>query len=164
MQPIYVDHQTLARLAEHQIYEPNRPTDPALESLKTDVRQALDMLEKYQSRAIIMYYFEEKTISEIEKELGLNEKQIRSLIRKGLVILRHALANKAAARWRELAKARPSCPICIHEQRKAIEKMLLEKPQSQSWKAFNKHLKCVLGVSFHPPIIIKHHLKFHQRG
>ena len=73
----------------------NDDTDSKLvtESLKTEVRRAIDMLPDRESQVIRMYYginTPELGLEEIGRALNLSRERVRQIKEKALALLRHA--------------------------------------------------------------------------
>lgn len=84
-----------------QNYENKYDVNPAdiyeqkehMENLSTDVSDLLSNapLTEKQRQQLIMYYFEDKTLSEIGKEFGVTREAVRQNIHKGLAILKQSV-------------------------------------------------------------------------
>jgi len=162
MQIQFVDHQTLAKLADGKF--PGFIIDNNLDDFKALIRNTIDRLSPEQKNIIIMYYFEDATFEQIINETGLNMKQIRKHLAAAKTTLKFALQKAVENRWPAAAKELTFCPICLHRYRREIEKLIVEKPDSQSWRTFNNELLKKFGIKINPPILLKYHIKYHQRG
>ena len=158
MRLLFVDHQTLARLAEsNPPKEGLSESDPIIE----ETRRALETLSEPYARMVILRYLESKTFEEIETELGIEQERLSGMLNTAVLALRQRLLPAVKNRWPKGFAHLKGCPICAHEQRGLIEQLILGKTKTQSWKSLNRRIKEEVGVIFNPPIIMKHHVKYH---
>lgn len=158
----FVDHQNLAKLADSNLLS---VTDSGeLDEIKAVVRAAIKRLPQYQQTIITMYYFEDASFDQIVIETGLPPKQIRKLLSNAKTKLKYSLKKVAIKRWPSLETVFPTCPICLHKRRPEIDRMIRKKPCSQSWQKFNLELFNEFGLKINPPILLKYHLEYHQKG
>ena len=157
---IYVDHQTLVKLAGTAT---SRGSDETADQLRDIVRQAVDELDASSRQIISMFYFESRKINEIAKQTGLEIPRIREIIREGLNRLKHLLADEASRRWTGRVKV-SHCPVCLHPRRLAIEAIIQQKKTCQSWARINRRLLARIGRRFNPPSLLVNHLKYHMKG
>ncbi len=134
----FVDHQSLAKLANRNLLTVTDRED--LDEVKESVRAAIKRLPQSQQTIICMYYFEDASFEQIVIETGLSPKQIRKLLSAAKTTLKYSLKKVAAERWPAIGKLIPACPICFHKRRPEIDKMIQEKPDSQSWRLFKQAL------------------------
>lgn len=158
----FVDHQSLAKLANRNFLAVTDRED--LDEVKESVRTAIKRLPQSQQTIISMYYFEDAPFEQIAIETGLSPKQIRKLLSAAKTTLKYSLRNLAINRWPSLGVILPACPICLHKRRPEIDKMIQAKPDSQSWRLFNKALFKEFGLKINPPILLKYHIEYHQKG
>lgn len=168
MSIIFVDHQTLTKLAGY-------PSDSLWQNEKSKnnadylafldlVRQAVNTLDDKLRRVIEMYFFENLNISQIEQETGQSCHQVQKLLREAMLILKYSLTDIVRSRWPDRFKEVNRCPICRHPQRKTIEKIIKCKKEAESWGMINKRLKKKVGETFNPPSIMINHIKYHRKG
>jgi hypothetical protein len=162
MQVVFVDHQTLAKLADRNLL--TLADDSDLDEIKQKVRQAISRLSPNQQTIIIMYYFEDASIEQIAARMDLTPKQIHKSLSAARTTIKHALQRTVESRWPSIGQTQPACQICLHPRRAEIEKMISEKPDSHSWRLFNEKLSNEFGLKINPPIKIKHHVKYHPKG
>ena len=161
MTQIYVDSQTLARIAGVSP-EPDFDSEDYLEFLEA-VRKEVIALPESDSRVIIMYYFECRSIEEIAGEIGIGDTDIKMILRRSLLTLKSRLDKMVRARWPRRFADNPKCRICRHPQKDEIERILREKAPSESWGSVNSRLKSKLGLSFNPPSILISHMRYHMK-
>jgi hypothetical protein len=159
MRQIYVDHQTLTRLAG-AVPAGSNPDDDTREFLDR-VRKEVESLMPDHRRVITMYYFECLEIGQIADEISLPPDNIRRLIHEGLMILKNRLADIVYQRWPRRLKKISKCKICSHPDRALIEKIVKARKPSDSWGKTNRQIKQKLGCSFNPPAVIISHMKYH---
>ena len=158
MRLLFVDHQTLARLAEsNPPKEGLSESDPIIE----ETRRALETLSEPYAQIVIMRCLETKTFDQIEIELGIDQERLRGMLNAAFLALRQRLLPAVRNRWPKGFAHLKGCPICAHGQRELIEQLILGKTKTQSWKSLNRRIKEEVGVIFNPPIIMKHHVKYH---
>jgi hypothetical protein len=156
---IYVDHQTLSRIAE---YIPNNDDEsPDYRAFLNSVRHAVKALPVSHQRAITMYYFENRETDNIAADLQLDNTDVCKLLREGLNMLKYRLADLVKKRWpNRFTRIRP-CPICSHPRRLDIERIIAAKQPTDSWGKVNRALKRDVGCAFNPPSVIISHIKYH---
>jgi hypothetical protein len=168
MSIIFVDHQTLTKLASYpsnylwQNEKSKNDTDYL--AFLDSVRQAVNTLDDKRRRVIEMYFFENLNLCQIEQETGQSCHQVQKLLREAMLMLKHSLTDIVCNRWPDRFKEANRCPICKHPQRKTIEKIVKCKKQSESWGIINKRLKKKVGQTFNPPSIMINHIKYHRKG
>ena len=159
MTMIFVDHQTLSQIAG---FTPGDNENAEYQDFLESIRREVLELPADQRQVITLYYFETREIVNIATELGLPESDIRKLLRDGLNMLRHRLADLVRKRWpTKFAEAR-RCPICAHPRRREIEAIVKARKPADSWGKVNRELRKRFGCSFNPPSVLISHLKFHQ--
>jgi hypothetical protein len=163
MQIKFVDHQTLIKLADCSPFQSSGQFD-RLDDIKEAVRNAISRLPRTQQTIINMYFFENASLEQIIDETGLSPRMIRRLMSAAKTTLRYSLQDIVNKQWPSIGRASYRCPICLHKARAAIDKMIREKPDSQSWRMFNQNLSEKFGVKVNPPIMLKYHIKYHQKG
>lgn len=158
----FVDHQSLNKLADRNLLAVSDNGD--LDEIKEAVRNAVKRLSQSQQTIITMYYFEDAPFEQIASETGLTPKQIRKSLRAAKTTLKFSLKKVAAERWPAVGQVSPACPICLNKNRDEIDRMIREKPDSQSWRMFNNGLFEKFGLKINPPILMRYHIKYHQKG
>jgi len=128
--------------------------DPELVS---NVNTALEQLEPALQEILKLKYYEGATTGEIALALDKPEKEIISLIYEAKRQMRFHLAEFVNKRWG--IKSGRLCRICIHPRRAAIESILIGKSQSESWGKITDRIYEAGEERFHPPQILKAHLK-----
>ena len=158
----FVDHQRLVKLADCNLLS---VTDSGeLDEIKAAVRNAIKRLSQPQQTIINMYYFEDASFEQIVIETELPPQQIKKLLSAAKTTLKYSLKEIASNRWTSIGQISPACPICFHKRRTEIERMIREKADSKSWRMFNKELFKEFGLKINPPILLKYHIKYHQKG
>jgi hypothetical protein len=161
MKQIYVDHQTLTRLAGTTPGN-NEESEDYLDFLSR-VRKEVESLDHNHRRVITMYYFECLDIKQIALSMKLPPDDIRSLLRESLLMLKSNLADIVAKRWPKRFSKIKRCKICGHPQRSLIEKIVRERLPSDSWGKTNRLIKKQVGCCFNPPTVIINHMKYHTK-
>ncbi len=162
MSQVFVDHQTLAKIAG-SIDDSDR-NDADYEAFLESVRQEVYALDSPYRQVIIMYYFENLGLDQITKEVNLDTPHLDRILREGTLLLRYSLAEMVQKRWPGRFKNIRLCPVCSHPRRVAIERILAEKKAGESWGTLNKRLRKSVGKTFNPPSILINHLKYHMKG
>jgi hypothetical protein len=162
MQIKFVDHQSLIKLADSNLL--TVPDCGDLDKIKADVRSAIRLLSQSQQTIIIMYYFEDASIEQIAAETGMSPKQIKKLLSAARTTLKYSLKKAVVERWPAVSQDLPVCPICLNKRRAEIDKLIKAKPDSQSWRSFNQILFKEFGLKINPPILLKYHIEYHQKG
>ena len=146
----YVGLVAVDVLESVQLSAPNPQVD-------TEVRRALQKLRPDLRSLISNYFFDGISISSIAAEEGISEKEIRLRLQLAKRQLRYMLCNFVKTRWG--IKAARKCQICLHPNRKDIDRLLLAKPENETWGAFGRRLAASTGQHFHPPQVLIAHLK-----
>lgn len=132
--------------------------DPELE-LK--VNEALNRLEPALRELIRMRFYEGASEREVAERLGKPEKEIVGMIYEAKRQLRNHLAEFVNKRWG--LETAGICRICAHPERAAIEDILKSRSRNESWKKTTERVFRATGEKFHPPQVLKAHLK-HMRN
>ncbi|OQX92298.1 MAG: hypothetical protein B6D58_03655 [candidate division Zixibacteria bacterium 4484_95] len=168
MSIIFVDHQTLAKLAGYpsdSIWQNEKSkNDTDYLAFLDTVRQAVNSLDDKHRRVIEMYFFENLSLHQIEQEMEQNCHQVQKLLREAMLMLKYSLTDVVRNRWPERFKEVNRCPICKHPQRKTIEKIIKSKKEAESWGTISKRLKKKVGETFNPPSTMINHIKYHKKG
>jgi hypothetical protein len=136
---------------EHQL--PSKP-DP---ELVTRVDEAIEELEPNMRDIIRMRFYDGMSTKEIAHNLGKPEKNVVGIIYEAKRQLKFLLAEFVNKRWG--LDVNSLCKICVHPERGEIEKVLKSKSQKKSWKKIIERVHFATGERFHPPQILKAHLK-----
>lgn len=147
---IYVD---LNLLNEMEIKTPPEP-DP---ELTARVRDALKQLEPFLEQVMRMRFYEGATVAEIAQSLRKSEKEISGALYEAGRQMKIFLAGYVAERWG--IEVDGLCKICIHPKRVAIEKILKNKGKNETWRNITENIREATGEKFHPPQVLKAHLK-----
>lgn len=152
---IYVDPEIIDILT----IGPSPSPDPELVAA---VGSALKKLEPKLSEIIHERVYEGRKISEIAVNLNKSEKDITALLYEAKRQLKILLADFVKQRWGIETKG--NCRICNHDSREKIEKILITKKENDSWRQSTAKIQKAVGERFHPPQILKAHLKHMKRG
>ncbi|UCC78417.1 MAG: hypothetical protein JSW64_09010 [Candidatus Zixiibacteriota bacterium] len=133
-------------------------SDPELES---KVSEALDRLEPALRELIRMRFYEGVSTREMAGRLDRPEKEIVGMIYEAKRQLRIQLAEFVNRRWG--LETASFCGICAHPKRATIEKILKFRSRNESWKKTTERVFRATGEKFHPPQVLKAHLK-HMRN
>ena len=147
---VYLDPEILQQLKPL----PDQPPDP---DVIDAVRKAIESLEPELRKVVHERYFECLTLTQIAERSGVEEREIAKSIYEANRQLKMALADFVAKRWG--VKPRGICRICSHPKRETIEKILLKFECGDSWAKITRELESALDEKFHPPQILKAHLK-----
>jgi len=125
--------------------------------LVLNVNKALEYLTPDLREILIMRYYDGATTGEISLAMHKPEKEILSLIYEARRQMKIQLGEFVKKRWGiETGKL---CRICVHPGRATIESILIGKRRTESWGKISKKIYEVVGERFHPPQILKAHLK-----
>jgi hypothetical protein len=160
MRITFVDHQTLAKLADRNLL--TSIDSPDFEQIREAVNEAIKSLPDEQASIIRMMYFERKTIKQVVTETGLTEIAIDRILRSAKTSLKYRLADFVKNRWPASKPNISTCPICVHPKRAEIDLMITRKPESQNWRKFNLALYAEFGLTVNPPLLIKYHIQYHK--
>lgn len=147
---IYLDPEILQLLKP----APEQSTDP--EVIET-VKKAIENLDSNLRQVIHERYFEGLTLAEMAERSGVEEREIAKSIYEANRQLKIALTDFVAKRWG--VKPRGICRICGHPKRASIEKILLTFKSGDSWARISREIESAVDEKFHPPQILKAHLK-----
>jgi hypothetical protein len=161
MTQIFVDHNTLINIAADIAPDLNESED--YQEFLDQVRQQVYSLNSNHRTVAVKYYFENLEIEQIAAETGLNEQDIRKLLRESLLILKSALTEIVRRRWPDRFLQLKTCPICDHPAKIEIERIISMKKPEESWGTINQRMKRMIGCSFNPPILMINHLKYHNK-
>lgn len=174
MSLIFVDHQMLAKLAGNrppgsfgsdELWQLEKSeNDTNHQAFLDSVRQAVNALGQKHRQVIEMYFFENLNLSQIEQETGQSQHQVQKLLREAILMLKSTLAEIVCNRWPDRFQKINRCPICLHPERKMIERVISGKKEAESWGIINKRLKKRVGETFNPPSIMINHIKYHRKG
>jgi hypothetical protein len=162
MRIAFVDHQTLAKLADKNLL--SLSDNPELDQLRESVNEAIKALPEDQQTIIRMYYFERASLKQIIAETGYTERKAIRAFAIAKTALKHSLAEIVKKRWPACKVKSSKCPICDHPRRTEIDSIILQKPKSQNWRQFNQMLFMEFGFTVNPPSLIKYHIQYHQRS
>jgi hypothetical protein len=141
-------------LFENREIQASPKPDPELVSV---VNEALECLTPDLREILKMRYYDGATTREIALAMHKSEKEILSLIYEARRQIRIQLAEFVSKRWGiETGKL---CRICVHPKRALIETILIGKGRSESWGKTTDKIYEAVGERFHPPQILKAHLK-----
>ena len=121
------------------------------------VDKALEKLEPKLRDILKMRYYDGATVPEIASTLSKSENEILGLIYEACRQMKILLADFVKRRWD--IKSGTACRICAHPEREIIEKILLGKNDKESWRRVTDEISNAVGVRFHPPQILKAHLR-----
>ncbi len=152
---IYVDPEIIDILK----IAPSPNPDPELAAA---VGSALKKLEPELTEIIRERVYEGRKISEIALNLNKSEKDIIALLYEAKRQLKILLADFVKQRWGIETKG--NCRICAHASREIIENILTIKKENDSWRQITAKIQEATGERFHPPQILKAHLKHIKRG
>jgi hypothetical protein len=162
MRITFVDHQTLAKLADKNLLSIS--DDPELNQIRESVCEAVKALPEDQQIIIRMYYFERASLKQIMVETGRSKSQINRALATAKTALKYSLAAIVEQRWPECGITLPRCPLCDNPQHQEINQLISKKPKSQNWRKFNQALFQEFGLTVNPPSLIKYHIQYHQRS
>jgi hypothetical protein len=162
MRIAFVDHQTLAKLADKNLL--SLSDNPELDQLRESVSEAIKALPEDQQTIIRMNYFERASLEQIMVETGKSKFQIDRALANAKTALKHSLAGIVQQRWPDCKNILPLCPLCDHPRYKEIDQMISKRPKSQNWRKFNQALLREFGLTVNPPSLIKYHIQYHQRS
>lgn len=166
MRLIFVDHQTLAKIAGGQpdIFNEIPEKGADLRAFRDSIRQAVEALNEKHRQVIEMYFFENLNIGQIAQETAIKPSLVLKLLREATLTLKHSLADIVRNRWPDRFGGLGRCQVCEHPKRKIIEIIANSKKRGESWGSLNKRLAKIAGTTFNPPSILINHMKYHTRG
>jgi hypothetical protein len=152
---------------EPEVLQSLIPLEPASVDplLKAQVDKALAQLPMDQQELVIARIYQGKTLNQIMKLNNLSRESVISEFNEAMRQLQLLLADFVWNRWN--IGTGPVCRICGHPQLEIINRMLENKPDSESWGAFGKRLSIEIGEKIGPPrILITHqnHIKRSTNG
>ncbi len=151
----YVEPEVLQSLISLE----TAPVDPRL---KAEVEKALAQLPEHLQELVIARIYQGKTLNQIMRLNNLPRELVISELKEAMRQLRLLLADFVRNRWN--IEIGPICRICVHPQRENINRMLRNKPDSQSWGLFGKHLRREIGENIGPPRVFITHLNHIERS
>ncbi|UCE66180.1 MAG: hypothetical protein JSU85_15240 [Candidatus Zixiibacteriota bacterium] len=132
------------------------PPEPDPE-LVSKVDEALKRLGPASRDVLVMRFYDGISAGEIADRLGRPEKDIISIIYEAKRRMKIDLAEFVSKRWG--IDVGNLCKICAHSERPTIENILKSKSPDESWKKITERVYRRTGERFHPPQLLKAHLK-----
>ena len=121
------------------------------------VRDALQQLEPFLEQVMRMRFYDGATIPELARSLQKTEKEISGALYEAGRQMKILLAGYVTKKWG--LEIEGICRICVHPMKAVIEKILKNKGRNESWKNVTDRIREATGERFHPPQILKAHLK-----
>ena len=104
-----------------------------------------------------MRFYDGATIPELARSLQKTEKEISGALYEAGRQMKILLAGYVTKKWG--LEIEGICRICVHPMKAVIEKILKNKGRNESWKNVTDRIREATGERFHPPQILKAHLK-----
>lgn len=147
---IYVDMRLLEGLEIPDSVDP----DPELVSKVNDALERLDPLLRDILKGRI---YDGETIDSLAAKHGRPVNEIKRILYEAVRQMRIYLSDFVRARWGiETGK---TCKVCRHSNKAKIEAILRRRRPGDSWKVVTQKIHKATGERFHPPQILKAHLK-----
>ena len=147
---VYLDPEILQQLRSI----PPQHADP---DVVKAVRAAIEKLNPEIRQVVRERYFECLSLAEMAGRRGLEEKEMAKSVYEANRQLKLMLADFVGRRWG--IKPRGICRICGHPRRAIIEEILRNIKGSESWAKISRLVESAVGERFHPPQVLKAHLK-----
>ncbi|MEE9555152.1 MAG: sigma-70 family RNA polymerase sigma factor [candidate division Zixibacteria bacterium] len=132
----------------------DHPADPEIIEAVTE---ALKRLPPETERLIRERFFEGLSLSEIAERSDIDFKEVVRAIYEGKRQLKILLSEFVKRRWG--IKPEGICRVCGHPKRKEIERIVIKCNRSRSWGEICAAVEKATGERFHPPQILKAHIK-----
>lgn len=135
---------------------------PADTLLIEEVEKALTQLPLEMQELVVQRIYQGKTINQIAQVFGITRESVILELNDALHRLRLLLSDYVQKRWN--IQIASGCSLCIHPQNEIINRMLENKPDSESWGTFGKRLSIEIGEKIGPPRILITHLNHIKRS
>jgi len=141
----------------------SKPT-PANKRIVRTVNEALLLLDKSETDFIRDFYFQGKTYRTLSEETGRAVYRLESLHQGALSKLRRYLANRLGDDLPEDCQPKPVCPLCRHERREEIDRLIASKSRRETWRRIIRQLKEDFNIEITTPQRLIGHFKYHMSG
>jgi len=126
-----------------------------------EVNRAISKLPKSDREFVQLYWFEGRSVDELASIFGKRRHNIESLNKRILRKLKYHLAGYVRERFGIDVDSGEDCIICNHPQREEIDKLLLAKKESETFRPIYRKLRERFGIVVSTPQILIGHMKYH---
>ena len=131
------------------------------------VNRALEHLSVDELEFIRSFYFRGQGYHEISLRTGKKVFRLESLHNRAIRKLKHHLGEMLGlVDSTTCASNDINCPICNHEARDEIDRLIMSKKHTETWRTIMKILRVNYGLKIVAPQILISHRKYHiqQKG
>jgi len=143
----------------------NNVPEPVNVRIIDAVRSALKRLSSAEREFIELYYFRGCSLREIAAILHKRATRMPGLHRRALNKLKRELASFVREEFGIDTATGMNCLLCNSPHRMEIDRLILAKPERETWKRIIRILKNEFNIEITTPQILIGHLKYHiKRG
>lgn len=137
------------------------PADDNTGRIRQEVEAALKQLPEEERELIERFHFMGQSYRELSERSGRAEYRLESIHRRGLRRLRRLLAPLVKELYGLSDNSSTSCPLCQSPRRAEIDRLILLKPESDTWRPTMMKLREVFGIAVRSPQMIMGHKRYH---
>jgi hypothetical protein len=132
------------------------------EKIEKAVRDSLDKLDENEKELIVHYYFMGQTYAEISEKSNREIFKLAALHKRAIKKLKKNLSKFVENNYGITTESNINCPICNHEKRIELNKLIVGRDKTRTWKPILKIFREKYRVDLRTPQLIIGHEKYHM--
>ena len=148
-------------LEPQAITDQSSDADDNVERIKEEVAQAVSSLPKEERELIERFHFMGQSYRELSASTGRAIHRLEAMHQRAVRRLRKLLNPLVKELYGLSDKSPPACPLCRSPARAEIDRVIAEKPESETWRTTLTRIREDYGITVKSPQLIIGHRKYH---